>query len=313
MLILGEVHTGLLQHSVPLSASGCESLLGFIRGEPVRRSERPISHAASPELLTGVDCPLPTGSGSRNRGVGTIRHRVTVTGGRVLQGSSAAGVVPGGSSRRLPWAHYLARPGVIELIGRAELPDLAAGFLTVEAPTTAVPSLDLGVVSTRAVDRVQTSCQLDRAPPFRTPRTRLRWVATAHPGPPRATFGVADGHWRTLLIECPEELLDAVVELAEDLALHDWLLTTLLRMIERSQLGTGAPGQVVASLRPAIDHLLHLWMPAARVHRDLLEVWESLERRPGFSRQWQASVDRIRDQVAVGTLALLTAAPEVVR
>jgi len=40
-------------------------------------------------------------------------------------------------------------------------------------------------------------------------------------------------------------------------------------------------------------------------------VWESIERRPGFTRQWRASVDRVRDQVAVGTAALYNAVAEL--
>ena len=37
----------------------------------------------------------------------------------------------------------------------------------------------------------------------------------------------------------------------------------------------------------------------------LLPLWESLERRPGFTRQWDVSVNRIRDQIAVTTVGLL--------
>jgi hypothetical protein len=47
-------------------------------------------------------------------------------------------------------------------------------------------------------------------------------------------------------------------------------------------------------------------MPAARVSQDLLELWDYLERWPGFSRQWRVSVDRIRDQIAASTIALLS-------
>src|SRR5690606_38426369 len=88
MLLLGEVHTGLLQHSTSLSSSQSERLLAFMRGERVRRFERPIGHVVSPELLTGVDCRLPTASGARVRAVGTVRYRTSLTGGHVLQGSS---------------------------------------------------------------------------------------------------------------------------------------------------------------------------------------------------------------------------------
>src|SRR5207244_8635773 len=102
-----------------------------------------------------------------------------------------------------------------------------------------------------------------------------------------------------------------VTGLCEDLALHDWLLTAILQILDRSRIGALPRGEVVRRLAPAVDHLLHLWMPAARVDRSLLGVWESIERRPGFSRQWRASVDRVRDQVAVSTPALYNAFAEM--
>jgi hypothetical protein len=307
MLVLGEVHTGLLQNSTSLASSQCEQLLGFVQSEAVRRSERPIPYAASPDLFTGVDCPLATASGAKVRGVGTVLHRATITAGRVVQGSSLTQVIRGTAGRRLPWSHYLARPGRVETIGKADWTDLTGGFVVT---TSLASTLDLGAISGRMVDTVQTSPGLDRSAPFRAPRTKLRWTATtiADPGDgPAIAFGIEDSQLRTLRLQCAEEQLPAVAELCEDLAVHDWLLTTLLQLIERSRIGTGAPGAVVVRLRPVIDHLLHLWMPAARVRQDLLTLWESLERRPGFSRQWQASVDRIRDQIAVGTIALLGA------
>jgi hypothetical protein len=95
-----------------------------------------------------------------------------------------------------------------------------------------------------------------------------------------------------------------IVELCEDLALHDWLLSALLTIVDRSRIGDSPRAQVVRRLGPAIDYLLHLWMPAARVDRSLRGVWESLERRPGFTRQWQSTVERVRDQVAVSTIEL---------
>jgi hypothetical protein len=81
-------------------------------------------------------------------------------------------------------------------------------------------------------------------------------------------------------------------------------------MIERSRIGGESRAHTVERLRPAIDHLLHLWMPAARVSQDLLELWDYLERWPGFSRQWRVSVDRIRDQIAASTIALLSGGVE---
>jgi hypothetical protein len=322
MLMLGEVHTGLLQHSTPLSPALSEHILGLVRGERPRRFERPIAYAVSPDLLTGVDCHLPTASGARVRGVGTVVHRATVIGGHVLQGSAVVQLSRGQGTGRRPWSHYLAHPGSVETAGRNDWTDLARGFATTRPSTAA--TLDLGAVSGRLMDTVQVARELDRRPPFRTARTRLRWVALtsgepepAGPGQPAGlpdvAFGIESRQLRTLRLRCLPGQAAAVAALCEDLALHDWLLTTLLEVIERSRIGTGPRQQAVDRLGPAIDHLLHLWMPAARLDLELTTVWESLERRPGFSRQWQASVNRIRDQIALSTITLLNREPSRMR
>jgi hypothetical protein len=49
-------------------------------------------------------------------------------------------------------------------------------------------------------------------------------------------------------------------------------------------------------------------MPAARTPSSTTSFWDSLDRRPGLSRQWHITVERIRDQLALSTIALLTAA-----
>jgi hypothetical protein len=113
---------------------------------------------------------------------------------------------------------------------------------------------------------------------------------------------------RTLLVHFDERRTDDLVALCEDLALHDWLLTTLVWLLDRN---TGTPGtrvERVKKLDPAVDCLLHLWMPAARVDADLVPLWQSLDHRSGFSRQWKTSVDRIRDQLTLSTMTLLEAA-----
>jgi hypothetical protein len=58
---------------------------------------------------------------------------------------------------------------------------------------------------------------------------------------------------------------------------------------------------VTVALRPAVDHLLHLWLPMARVDRRLTPLWNSLEDEAGFSRQWQVSVQRVRDHLMLQT------------
>jgi hypothetical protein len=313
MLTLGEVHTGLLGNRASVAQHLATQMLSLQLGERVRRSERPIVYVVSPELLTGVDCRLATSSGARVRGIGTAVSRAAITGGHVLQGSTYALIVKSDADRRLPWSHYLSRPGIIETLGKTDSADLAGGFLTAkQAPI----SLDLGAISSRVMDMVQRSPDLDRAPPFRMTRTRLRWVVVVdsaqHAGS-RARFTIDSPTVRTLRLTVVEDDLTAAVELCEDLALHDWLLTALLETIERSRVGDSPRPQVVDKLRPAIDYLLHLWMPAARLKESMLPLWGSLEQQPGFTKQWEASVSRIRDQVALSTIAQLSAITEKTR
>jgi hypothetical protein len=301
MLTLGEVHTGLLQHSSSLSSDRSAQALALLLGERVRRSERPIAYAVSPATFTGVDCAFATGSGTSTRAVGTAVSRACLVGGHVLQGSSYVQVVRGEANRRLPWSYYLSRLGLAETIGRADPDDLVRGFV-VGRPLAG--TLDLGAMSGRVMDTAQIRAHSDRKPPFKMWRTRLRWaaVSAASDGPdPVVRFRIEEGNVRTVAVTAAMNSPTDIVELCEDLALHDWLLTTLLLIIERSRIGALPRGEVVHRLAPAVDHLLHLWMPAARIDQSLLSVWESIEQRPGFTRQWLANVDRIRDLVAVST------------
>jgi hypothetical protein len=311
MLMLGEVSTGLLRHSVPVPARLAKDILMLRHDQPVRTSNRPIAWAASQDLLTGVDCRLPTDTENGPRCVGTVLSHATMTGGRVLQGSAYVSVTPSRHNRRLPWSYYLSAPGVVETIGAGRPRDVVSGF----TGRPQAGSLDLGSIGNRAMDTVQHSPDLDSQIPFRMARNTLRWVVAPTDLPLDGTavqFTVDDDNRRTLVLRLDldpsKDQRERVVELCEDLALHDWLLTALETLIERSQIGTGRPEQVVERLKPAIDQLLHLWMPAARVDPALTELWQSLERRPGFSLQWQAGVNRVRDQLTAGAVALLSAA-----
>jgi hypothetical protein len=310
MFTLGEVRTGLLQHSSALPPDRAAHAVSLLLGEPVRQSERPIAYAVSPEVLTGVDCTLAGRSGARTRAIGTTTSHACITGGHILQASTHVRVVRSDANRRLPWSHYLSRPGSVEAIGRADADDLVRGFMVPEPPAD---TLDLDAISGRVLDSVQFRAGPDRAPPFKMRRTRLRWAAvlTAECAEPRVRFTIEDDNVRTLTVMADVDSPRHVVELCEDLALHDWLLAALLLILERSRIGDLPRGEVVRRLAPAVDHLLHLWMPAVRVDQSLLGVWESLERRPGFTRQWRANVDRVRDQVAVSTLALYNAVTEL--
>ncbi|GAA1992534.1 SCO2521 family protein [Kitasatospora viridis] len=298
-VLLGEVRTGLLQHSVELSRPAALQLLDLRHGERVRSSTRPNQQVRSPDLLTGVDCPLPTGSRRAVRGVGTALTHAVLTEGRVLQASVRARVGERGAGLRLPWGHYLARPGTVEPTGPVTDADLVGGHLLTGPPAG---RLDLGALAERLLTDLQGRPQLDRRAPFKSRRTRLLW--SCEPGPPAARFTIEDGTLRTLRLSLEQADPEAVTAFCEDLALHDWLLTTLVQLVDRSGLGSVPGAEPVLRLRPAVNHLLHLWMPGARVDRVLAQVWGHLESSPGFTRQWAAAVQRIRDQLALQAVGL---------
>jgi hypothetical protein len=308
VLAMGEVHTAILRSSAALALSACERLLGLADGERVLRFERPIAHVVSPRLLTGVDCRPASLNGARGRVVGTVAGRASITGGHVVQGSAMTQVVLSAAKRRLGWAHYLTRPGCVELIGKPNPADLAHGFF---ALTSQPDVLDLGAIGARMVNGVQSARLLDGTVPVRVERTRLRWVAwpDRDNAVPTPLFRVERDGLRTLVVRGAvesEPVIASIAEFAADLALHDWLLTALTRQIERSRLGLDDRPTVIARLGPAVDHLLHLWMPAARGDDLAAAMWASLERRPGLSRQWQSMVNRVRDQLALGSIAALS-------
>ncbi|SPE63751.1 hypothetical protein SNS2_5075 [Streptomyces netropsis] len=303
--VCGEVRTCLLQTSASLPRAEAVRLLRLRSDEAVRFSERPNLYAVSPEVLTGVDCALPAATGSRVRAVGTVRARAVLTEGRVLQATARFSSPVSGPDRRLPWGHYLVRPGVVQPLGRLSVPDVAAGFLGARPAVPdrhAAATVDLGAIAERLLARVLGQPLLDRRAPFKSRRTMLRWFAVhaaAGQGPPTAEFTVAADGLRTLRISAAGLDAAEIAGFCEELALHDWLLTTLIRMIDRSRLGSTAGTEAVLALRPAVDHLLHLWMPGARTGAGPAPLWDGLERHPGFTRQWQTLVQRIRDQVAL--------------
>ncbi|MEV4410889.1 SCO2521 family protein [Catellatospora sp. NPDC049609] len=302
-VVIGEVHTALLQNSTAVSAATTTALLALTTGERVRRSERPIAYAVSPARFTGVDCDLPavpvTGRQpdlARVRAVGTVASRAVLTGGHVLQGSAFARVTAADSRHRRPWSHYLSRPGVLELVGRSGGLDVAGGhLLAADHPGL----LDLGAIGGRTVDAVQASSRVDRRAPFRTVRTGLRWAVCERGG---FEFRLVDHAARTIRLPRTAADAEAVAVLCEDIALHDWLLTTLLSLVSRNPAGSAERRQVVARLAPAADYLLHLWMPAARTDAALAPFWQGIEQRPGMTRQWQTNVDRVRDQLALAVI-----------
>jgi hypothetical protein len=312
VLACGEVRTCLLPARQALDSRSAAALLALRADKHVLLSERPNLYARSPEVLTGVDCPLPSADGARVRAVGTVAARAALTEGRVLQTSAYARLPAAGPGARQPWGHYLVRPGMVEPLGKLPHEAVAQGVLDGGRPG----DLDVGLIADGLLTRLLRHPLLDHDPPLRSRPTRLRWVALpaeGDDGPSIERFTLAEDELRTVRLRIPEGTSPAdVAGLCDDLALHDWLLTTVVRMLDGIALG-GPPARrrpgaaphrpVVAALRPAVDHLLHLWMPRARVARQLAPLWEALEDSPGFTRQWQTLVQRIRDQLALHAIA----------
>lgn len=169
--------------------------------------------------------------------------------------------------------------------------------------------LDLGMIAEGLLAQLVRHPLLDHKAPFKSRRTHLRWAARLTPEdqePSLERFTLAQDGLRTVELRVPENIpAAAVAGLCEDLALHDWLLTTVVHMLENSRLGAADGPAAVLALRPAVDHLLHLWMPRAHVDRTLGHLWDVLEREPGFSRQWENLRQRIRDQLAIQAIPLL--------
>jgi hypothetical protein len=308
MLIAGEVHTGLLRGPGPVGPGQARSLVDLVAGEPVLVSHRPMAYVRSPEIPVGVDCGIgAAGATRRVRGVGTALQRAAITGGHVVQGSATTTLIRAEGGGRQPWSHYLTRPGVIETLGRTRWDELATALTGPDRPGDA---LDLGAMAGRAADQVQRSAARGGPAPLRAARTRLRWTARtgAEPG---VRFSVRSDDLRLLELSVsgdPADLARELTALAEDVALHDWLLSTLLEILGKSDLGAIDRQTALRRLLPAIDYLLHLWMPDARGGEISRAVWAGLDRRPGFSRQWQTLVHRIRDQLSAGAVAAPAAA-----
>ncbi|MEV0688660.1 SCO2521 family protein [Streptomyces sp. NPDC050388] len=311
VLACGEVRTCLLPALQALDSRAAAQLLGVRADESVLLSERPNLYGRSPDTLTGVDCPVPSSNGAGVRVVGTVVARASLTEGRVLQSSAYFRVTAAGPDHRRPWGHYLVRPGVVEPFGKLPHEAVAQGLLSGGRHG----ELDVGLIAGGLLTRLLRHPLLDQRPPLRSRPTRLRWVALPadrDDGPSIERFTLAEDELRTLRLRVPEGTPSGeIAGLCDDLALHDWLLTTVVRILDGIRLGAGAPPArprrgpeegrpaVVTALRPAVDHLLHLWMPRARVATELAQLWDVLEDRPGFTRQWQALVQRIRDQLTL--------------
>jgi hypothetical protein len=300
VLIVGEVHTGLLRGRDPVTGDVARDLVDLVSGEPVLVSERPRACVRSPGRPVGVDCQLgPEGSGRPLRGIGTVMQRAAITDGHLLQGSAYVTIDKAAQSARRPWSHYLARPGVVEAVGRPRWPDLATSLAAIQPPGAA---LDLGGIAAQAADRVQQSIRDRGRPRLRAARTRLRWIVESESSG-SVLFAVHSDDARVLRFPAPPDAPAArLAAVAEDVALHDWLLTALLEVMRKATIGIVPREEAIERLLPAIDYLMHLWLPGARGDALSDRVWAALESRAGLSRHWDLLVNRIRDQLAVAGL-----------
>ncbi|WP_433293200.1 SCO2521 family protein [Actinoplanes sp. CA-030573] len=300
--------TGLLRGRDPSSGDDGESLVRLVAGERVLVSTRPRSYVRSPERPVGVDCAVAgRGAGDRSaRGIGTALQRAAITDHEVVQGSAYARIVPADHTARRPWSHYLARPGQIETIGRPRWAEMADALA---APKIARGALDLGAVAQRATNEVQGATRGGREETFRAARSRLRWVAeTGGEGIGEVRFEVHDRKVRLLRFRTREADAGRLASICEDVALHDWLLFTLIESVRKAAIGRAPRGDTLARLGPAVDRLLHLWMPAARADELTETMWAVLERGAGFSRQWTTLATRVRDQFLIALAESFAAA-----
>ncbi|NMO51527.1 hypothetical protein HH310_10030 [Actinoplanes sp. TBRC 11911] len=309
MLVVGEVDTGLLRGRDLASGDDGRRLVDLVAGERVLVSTRPRAYVRSPQRPVGVDCELD-GLRRHTRGIGTVMQRAAIVDGAVVQGSAYATVVRADGSSRRPWSHYLSRPGVVETIGKVN-PDTLADSLA--NPDRKPDTLDLGAVARRITGEVQASARGGGTDTLRAARSQLRWVARIDDRVELAQvrFTLHDRRLRLLRLTTSYAIAPRLAAVCEDVALHDWLVSTLIENVRKASIGIASRAETLDRLRPAIDHILHLWMPATGGDELGEKLWAVLERHAGFSRQWEALSHRIRDQLSVGlaTAALSTAMP----
>ncbi|MGW2614224.1 SCO2521 family protein [Streptomyces sp. NPDC001500] len=308
VLLCGEVRTCLLPTRDAVDERVAVALLRLRADDSVRVWRHPNRHAVSPDVLTGVDCRLPTATGARHRAVGTVTARAALTEGRVLQSAAYFGAPAAGPDRRRPWGYYLVRPGWLLPVGSLPGASVSEGFLAGTRPG----ELDIGSITAGLLARISRNSRfLDHDPPLTTADTVLRWTASAADGQQASVrFTKADEGLRVVGLRLPRGTApSAAAGLCEDLALHDWLLTTVADKLDGLSAGAEDERLLLKTLRPLVDHLLHLWMPRARTERALHTVWEELDENSGYSRQWKALAQRVRDQLALRAIVLRIQVP----
>ncbi|MEV0708934.1 SCO2521 family protein [Nocardia aurea] len=301
LVLLGEVHTGLVPSSTPLGRADADEVLALLPGCSVSWLERPIRLATSPAVGVGVDCRLRVGAEVVPI-VGTVATRARLVGGWTLQSSACTRVCRSGDRRKQTWSYYLGRKGTTELIGRLPEIDsartaLAEGYLT-GPPGREI--LDMAAISDHLMNHIRFDSGLDRRPPLRTRTTRLRWTACLA-GNSRASvsFHLGAGHQRAMRVAVrTDRELRAVQQFCEDVAAHDWLLTVVTDVLDAAERRLGRSHARIDDLSAVLHNLTGLWIPGGHVPPEVRGLWKGLQIEPGFSRQWSLLTTRVRDKVA---------------
>ncbi|WP_194896612.1 SCO2521 family protein [Catenulispora pinisilvae] len=298
-VVLGAVTTGLLNTSEPLPLEAARQALALLPGVSADWHRHPIEQVVSPDVFFGLDCRLavPPGSGSQPRVIGTARARAVLTAGHILQGSARVEVLLDANRRRLPWAHYAARTGVVEAINKADPADLVTGFLRGAVDSTL---LDLGKTGAYVMSLLDRAPQIDRRARLKTETGRLLWAVHVQDGvEPDSLVELRDDGMLRVRIGTPAELLPQFVEFCEILALHHWLLSALRNAFDRSTRSRRRRPE--DELDPALSYLGHVWNPGAHLPHEMRGLWQRLENEAQLTWEWESTLTRVRDKVSLLT------------
>ncbi|MGV9677583.1 SCO2521 family protein [Nocardia sp. NPDC003482] len=307
-VVLGHIRTCLLPSPNVVDTDAAVELLSAVRqGSPVFSRERPVPLVISADCAEGVDCELPVRSGRTVRGIGTVLTRALVVGGRILQSSSRTRVVAAENSNPRPWPYYLAKVGTVEALSGVDA-DLGARLAVGYLKGGPSDRLDLASISGRMATDLRMDTQLEHAVPFRAAETQLRWAAEVVTGDERPfafAFSMDSDTLRSVRIRIGEDGFEAAQRFCEDLAVHDWLLTTLTNLLATADCYGYVKHDPVTILAPVLEQIVPLWMPGAHTPGRLESLWQEVEDDPGFSRQWSSRVNQLRDRMATATYDLL--------
>lgn len=298
-VVVGEVMTLLLRSSAPLEPDSARDLLArLVPGSKPERFGHPVDRLMSADLQFGVDCQLSTPRGARPRTIGVAAAHAVLTGGHVLQAAAHARIVHGETQHRRRWSYYASRPGYLEVQHKAAPGDLARGFLSAAPDGTL---LDLAGIAKQVVDQVNNGSEEEAASAtlHSSPMT-FRWVARVarSAGMPVVEFvRCEDGTFQIDAVTDPAYLV-ALARFCEDVALHNWLLSTMAATFTDSTKTADGLGELGA----ALELLGHLWSPGEALDERLASLWTDLEARLYLSRGWRNQVTRVRDKITLQIL-----------